>query len=56
MHSVRPMPRISLDYAQPLDRLKEPVAMISQLNYMKPADSTAELGTFQGGVEWFFKK
>jgi hypothetical protein len=39
----------NLDYAQPPDRLKEPVAMISQLNYLKPADSPAELGVFQGG-------
>jgi hypothetical protein len=38
----------NFDYAQPLDRLDEPVAITSQLNYMKPADSPAQLGVFQG--------
>jgi hypothetical protein len=38
----------NLDYAQPLDRLEEPVVMVSQLGYMKPEDPPAESGVFQG--------
>ncbi|MGA7817134.1 hypothetical protein [Caballeronia sp.] len=37
----------NLDYAQSLDRLEEPVAMVSQLNYIKPENPPAESGGFQ---------
>ena len=37
----------NLDYGQALHRLEEPVAMVSQLNYIKPEDPPAESGVFQ---------
>ena len=37
----------NLDRAQPLNRIEEPVAMISQLDYIKPEGPSAESGVFQ---------
>jgi hypothetical protein len=45
----------NLNYAQPQDRLNEPAAMKSQLNYMKPEDPPAESGVFQEKNEVVFK-
>jgi hypothetical protein len=36
----------NLNYAQPLDRLEEPVAITSQLNYLKPGNSQIESNVF----------
>jgi hypothetical protein len=37
----------NLDYAKPLDRLQDPVAITSQLNYLKPENPPEESGVFR---------
>jgi hypothetical protein len=37
----------NLGYAQSLDRLEESVAIVSQLNYIKPEDAPAESGVIR---------
>jgi len=45
----------NLNYTQPLDRLDEPVAMISKLNYIKPEGPPPELGVFRESEGAVFK-
>jgi len=46
----------NLNYAQPLDRLEEPVATTSQLNYLKPGNSQVESNVFWEADGVVFKK